>query len=146
MTHLKLKLSLGGLIFAAAIGYLAIAGTQKGWVYTLGVDQYLQSPDQQTQRVRLCGTVAPDNLQIRKADLIANFSLQGATARIPVAYKGVIPDLFKPGCEVVVEGKRDSAGVFQADTLMTKCASKYDAMPQGHPPVQTQPAAPGAQP
>jgi cytochrome c-type biogenesis protein CcmE len=34
--------------------------------------------------------------------------------------------MFGPGKNVVVEGRRDPAGVFQADVLMTKCASKYE--------------------
>ena len=42
-------------------------------------------------------------------------------------YPGVVPDLFKAGCDVVIEGKLDSAGVFQSDSMMTKCSSKYQA-------------------
>ena len=45
---------------------------------------------------------------------------------MPVTYAGVLPDLFKPGGEVVVEGRLDAAGTFKADVLMTKCASKYE--------------------
>jgi cytochrome c-type biogenesis protein CcmE len=145
MTHLKLKLAVAGIVFASAIGFLAFAGAQKGWVYTMGVDQYLQSPDQQKQRVRLCGTVAPDNIEVQKALLTAKFSLKGEHELIPVAYKGVVPDMFKAGCEVVIEGKRDPAGTFQADLMMTKCASKYDEMPNDHPKTaDAQPPKAGA--
>jgi cytochrome c-type biogenesis protein CcmE len=133
MTHLRLKLTLAGLVLASAVGYLAFAGVQKGWVYTLGVDQYATSPDQQAKRVRLCGKVGEEQLDIRKAQLAASFQLKGEKEFIPVAYKGVIPDMFKAGSEVVVEGKRDGSGVFQADLLITKCASKYEEMPANHP-------------
>ena len=132
MTHLKLKISLAAIIFSAAVAYLAFAGAQKGWVYTLGVDQFIQNSEQQTQRVRLCGIVADQPLEIHKAQLTAKFALKGQQAELPVSYKGVIPDMFKAGCEVIIEGKRDSAGVFQADLLMTKCASKYEEMPKDH--------------
>jgi cytochrome c-type biogenesis protein CcmE len=49
-----------------------------------------------------------------------------ATASVPVAYKGSVPDLFKTGREVVVDGKLHR-GTFVAvpDTLVTKCPSKY---------------------
>jgi len=50
----------------------------------------------------------------------------------------VVPDMFKSGAEIVVEGKQDAAGVFQADVLMTKCASKYEDMPKDHPQVGSQ--------
>jgi cytochrome c-type biogenesis protein CcmE len=48
------------------------------------------------------------------------------TATVPVVYKGSVPDLFRPGRDVVVEGHLRS-GVFVAipGTLVTKCPSKY---------------------
>ena len=47
-------------------------------------------------------------------------------ASVPVVYRGSVPDLFKSGREVRVEG-RLQRGVFIAkrDTLRTKCPSKY---------------------
>jgi cytochrome c-type biogenesis protein CcmE len=35
--------------------------------------------------------------------------------------------MFKEGGDVVVTGKLDEAGVFQATDILTKCASKYQA-------------------
>jgi cytochrome c-type biogenesis protein CcmE len=48
------------------------------------------------------------------------------SASVPVAYTGSVPDLFKTGREVVVDGKLRN-GVFVAvpNTLVTKCPSKY---------------------
>jgi cytochrome c-type biogenesis protein CcmE len=45
---------------------------------------------------------------------------------VPVVYRGSVPDLFRVGREVVVDGKLRN-GVFVAvpDTLVTKCPSKY---------------------
>ena len=48
-----------------------------------------------------------------------------AQAELPVRYEGVVPDNFTEEREVVVEGRLAPAGVFQADTLMTRCESKY---------------------
>ena len=138
MTHAKLKFGVAGVILVGAVAYLAFAGMQKGWVYTLGVDQYLAQPAQHGQRIRLCGTVVDQDLDIQKAQLQASFFIHGQDKQIRVAYKGVVPDMFKGGAEVVVEGKQDIDGVFQADVLMTKCASKYEDMPKDHPPVNSQ--------
>jgi cytochrome c-type biogenesis protein CcmE len=45
---------------------------------------------------------------------------------VPVAYKGSVPDLFKTGREVVVDGKlRNGTFVAVPNTLVTKCPSKY---------------------
>ena len=48
------------------------------------------------------------------------------TTTVPVVYKGSVPDLFKTGRDVVVDGRLRN-GVFIAvpDTLVTKCPSKY---------------------
>jgi cytochrome c-type biogenesis protein CcmE len=52
------------------------------------------------------------------------------TATVPVVYTGSVPDLFRPGRDVVVDG-RVRNGVFVAvpNTLVTKCPSKY--IPKG---------------
>ena len=49
-----------------------------------------------------------------------------AMTSVPVVYKGSVPDMFKTGREVVVDGKLRS-GTFVAvpNTLVTKCPSKY---------------------
>jgi cytochrome c-type biogenesis protein CcmE len=48
------------------------------------------------------------------------------TTTVTVVYKGSVPDLFKTGRDVVVDGRLRN-GVFIAvpDTLVTKCPSKY---------------------
>ena len=48
------------------------------------------------------------------------------TATVPVVYQGSVPDLFRAGRDIVVEGRLVN-GVFVAipGTLVTKCPSKY---------------------
>ena len=48
------------------------------------------------------------------------------TTTVPIVYKGSVPDLFRSGRDVVVDGKLRN-GVFVAvpNTLVTKCPSKY---------------------
>jgi cytochrome c-type biogenesis protein CcmE len=47
-------------------------------------------------------------------------------ARVPVSYSGTVPDLFRTGREVVVEGTlRNGTFVAKPGTLSTKCPSKY---------------------
>jgi cytochrome c-type biogenesis protein CcmE len=48
------------------------------------------------------------------------------TASVAVVYRGSVPDLFKVGRDVVLEGEL-RRGVFAADVLATKCPSKYKA-------------------
>jgi cytochrome c-type biogenesis protein CcmE len=55
-----------------------------------------------------------------------NLRDRDGAATVPVVYRGSVPDLFKPGREVVVEGTLVN-GTFMAlpGTLGTKCPSKY---------------------
>ncbi len=47
-------------------------------------------------------------------------------ARVPVDYRGSVPDLFKVGRHVVVEGTlRHGVFVAKPGSLVTKCPSKY---------------------
>ncbi len=46
-----------------------------------------------------------------------------------VVYRGIAPDTFTDGVDVVVEGRLDANGTFQATTLLAKCASRYENAP-----------------
>ena len=48
------------------------------------------------------------------------------TTTVPVVYTGSVPDLFRTGREVVVDGKlRNGVLVAVPNSLVTKCPSKY---------------------
>jgi cytochrome c-type biogenesis protein CcmE len=127
MKSMRTKLAIAGILLCGAFGYLALAGMKQGWVYFVDVDHYLADGQFKTQRVRLHGKVAEDGFSATAGSLTANFNLSGASHTLPIVYRGTIPDMFGPGKDVVVEGSRDGSGVFRADVLMTKCASKYEA-------------------
>ena len=131
MTPIALKLISAGAVIVPAVAYLGFAGLKDGMVqYHIHVDAYVKDARFQKQRVRLAGKVSDENLSIGSGRLGTKFVLLGDTARVPVSYTGVVPDLFKAGCDVVVEGKASPDGTFKADLVMTKCASKYE--PNGH--------------
>jgi cytochrome c-type biogenesis protein CcmE len=115
------------VLLVGAFGYLAYAGMQKGWVYMVTVEQYATDPQLAAQRVRLHGKVASEGLDVNAAAMSARFNVAGAGHSVAVVYRGAIPDLFAAGRDVVVEGQRGKDGIFHADVLMTKCASKYES-------------------
>jgi len=50
----------------------------------------------------------------------------GGTTSVPVVYHGSVPDLFRTGRHVVVDGRlRHGTFVAVPGTLVTKCPSKY---------------------
>jgi cytochrome c-type biogenesis protein CcmE len=53
------------------------------------------------------------------------------TATVPVSYTGSVPDLFKAGRDVGVDGRlRNGTFVGLPGTLVTKCPSKYVPAPK----------------
>ena len=127
------KFLVAGALVLPALGYLGYAAVKDGGLvqYHLQVDAYVADAKFHDQRVRLAGHVAEQGLVIGAGRLNATFVLKGENASVPVSYRGVVPDLFKAGCEVLTEGRMGKDGVFQAELVMTKCASKYDAAGHG---------------
>jgi cytochrome c-type biogenesis protein CcmE len=123
---MRLKLIVASTVLVGAVGYLAYAGMQKGWVYYMEVDKFVAEEQYQNQRVRLHGQVSTEGFLSSAARLTAQFNLVGTSAQVPVVYRGAIPEMFEAGRDVVVEGRLDESGIFNADVLMTKCASKYE--------------------
>jgi cytochrome c-type biogenesis protein CcmE len=125
MSHVRIKLFLAAAALLPAVALLGYAGIREARIYYLEVDRFLAKPNYQAMRVRLCGTVGRQNLDLAPAEMTVRFDLLGREQSLPVTYCGAVPDLFKPGAEVVVEGRLGEDGRFHAGRLMTKCASKY---------------------
>lgn len=75
----------------------------------------------------LTGKVIPGTIE--KSGNGADFKVsdRDGEGSIPVSYEGVIPDPFRDGREIVLQGSVDQNGVFMGDTdtLVTKCPSKF---------------------
>jgi cytochrome c-type biogenesis protein CcmE len=56
----------------------------------------------------------------------------GRSTAVPVVYTGTVPDLFKPGRDIVVDGRlRNGIFVAEAGSMITKCPSKYSPKKSG---------------
>src|ERR1700733_13543674 len=76
------------------------------------------------KRFRLGGLVEKGSL-VRGDNLAVSFKVSDGSAELPVAYTGILPDLFREGQGVVAEGALDSSGVFRADTVLAKHDETY---------------------
>lgn len=101
-------------------------------------------------RFRLGGVVEPGSLH-RGDHLAVSFKVADGEAAVPVAFKGILPDLFREGQGVVAEGALDNTGVFKADTVLAKHDETYmpkevaDALKkQGHWKDDYEKKTPGA--
>ena len=116
------------LIAAATLivfGWLTI-GTEEEEVPYVSIAELHENQDTWEQhRLRLGGLVEAGSI-VHSADrLSVDFVMIQGDKGLPVHYSGLTPDLFQESVEVIIEGEfRD--GVFTADNLMTKCASRYE--------------------
>ena len=76
------------------------------------------------KRFRLGGLVQPGSFKCGDGTTVT-FDVADGSAKMPVAYKGILPDLFREGQGVVAEGALDSSGVFRADTVLAKHDETY---------------------
>lgn len=74
-------------------------------------------------RIRLGGLVKPGTVVRESAT--ARFEIADGNHAIPVAYTGILPDLFREGQGVVAEGALDTAGLFKADAVLAKHDETY---------------------
>ncbi len=82
-----------------------------------------------TEQVQLAGTVVRPIVRNRGARSV-RFRLRDVdgTASVPVFYRGTVPDQFKEGREIYLQGSlRGGLFVAKPNTLVTRCPSKYTA-------------------
>ena len=79
------------------------------------------------QWVRIAGQVKQGSVSRDISRMELRFILAGGGEEKVVEYKGTVPDNFSEGREIVAEGRAGAAGVFQAEKLITRCESKYEA-------------------
>jgi cytochrome c-type biogenesis protein CcmE len=93
--------------------------------------------------LRVKGWVRAGSIQWDAATNSLAFELarQDGSQPVPVAYKGILPDMFSEGREVVVEGRYEAPGL-RAKQIMTSCPSKYE--PERATGAGTVAPAPGA--
>lgn len=116
------------LLFLGGVGFLAYTGFSENSVYFLNVSEARAATQDKLAAARIFGTVASEGIERPKDAMGVSFRLEdkdNAAQTLPVIYLGVVPDTFKPGAEVIVEGGMGKDGRFAAKVLMTKCPSKY---------------------
>ena len=116
-----------GLVLLAAFSYLGYMGFASGATYYYEVDEFVQLADAPSgENVRVNGTVVAGSLEQGPAGAGLSFIITQNGSNLPVHYQGVVPDTFKVGSEVTIEGALNADGIFEAHTLIPKCASKYE--------------------
>ena len=139
------------VIIVAALGYLAWTGVEQSKSYYVTIKELQNLDGRYTKRLRVAGNVVPGS--IRRQGTHVEFTLKENANLLNVAYTGTEapPDTFKDDAQALAEGTYGRDGVFHANQLQAKCASKYapkqngtETPGSGGPPVQKAQAMSGA--
>ena len=125
-----LKFGLLIAIIIGTIGWLAIGGVSEGGAYYKTVQELnAMGSHAEDKRIRVGGDIAPGS--IKRDGGQVRFTLMQETRRLNVVYSGIdpLPDTFKDGAQALADGKLGTDGVFHAQKIQAKCASKYEAKP-----------------
>ena len=119
------KFIIGGIIILIAAVILGYVGFMGVGTYYYNVGEFLNKETTlAAQTVRISGILEPG---AAKTGLTWNFTLKDTSsdATLAVTYSRAVPDTFKVGQQIVVEGKYNSAtSIFQGTNIIVKCASK----------------------
>jgi cytochrome c-type biogenesis protein CcmE len=79
----------------------------------------------ETRRLRLGGLVEAGSVAREADGRTIDFRVTDGSSTVPVTFSGVLPDLFREGQGVVVEGALGKSGTFKADTVLAKHDERY---------------------
>jgi cytochrome c-type biogenesis protein CcmE len=142
-TSRYLKFGGATLVILIALAYLAYTGVQESKSYYVTIKELRSMGDSAySKRLRVAGNVAPGT--IKRTGTKVEFDLVENDQTLHVAYTGTEPppDTFKDNSQALAMGHFGRDGVFQANELQAKCASKYAPQEPGAPGSGSPQAAP----
>ena len=124
-------------VILGAFGYLLYGGIGENIVYFLTPGELLvKGASAVDVPVRLGGQIVPGSVTWDAQRLDLRFRVTDGATQIAVHATGAPPQMFRPGIGVVVEGRYDHTGVFNATNLMVRHSNEYRPPAPGHAPKE----------
>lgn len=128
------KFLLGGLVILGTAGYLMASSIRETAVYYLTPGELsaktVADPTFFETGVKVGARVVPGSIRRAAGGRETSFAMTDGAKTYNVVYRGITPDTFTDGVDVVVEGRLGRDGTFRATTLLAKCASRYENAPE----------------
>jgi cytochrome c-type biogenesis protein CcmE len=131
-------------VMILGVVYLGFTGAKESEAYYVTIQelraQAAQGDRIYSKRLRVAGDVVAGSIKRRSGRV--EFVLRESSHTLPVVYQGTEapPDTFKDNSQALATGTLGRDGVFHANALQAKCASKY-APAQSQDAAMAQPAA-----
>ena len=121
--RLRLYLVLATLAVLGIAVTLILRALNEELVFFLSPSQIADQRPGEGQRIRLGGLV--ESGSVKKDGETVAFSVTDLSKAVTVTYRGLLPDLFREGQGVVVEGAFDGSGQFVASEVLAKHDETY---------------------
>ena len=113
-----------GLALAAT---LTLRAFKDNMMFFIEISDVLAGDYPKERNFRIGGLVVEGSIEREEDSLDMEFVVTDTRCELPVAYSGVVPDLFRDGQGVVAHGRMDGSGTFVADKIMAKHDENYMA-------------------
>jgi cytochrome c-type biogenesis protein CcmE len=123
--HKRLALVAAGLAAIAVAAALVLNAFRSNLVFFFTPSQIAAGEAPKDRSFRVGGMVEAGSLKRQADGLTVHFVVTDTAKSVPVAYKGILPDLFREGKGVVAEGRLGADGVFRADQVLAKHDENY---------------------
>ena len=119
----RLTLLISGLTLLAGVIGLALMALEDNLVYFRSPSELASEPVELATVIRIGGLVKQASLEKRGNE--NRFIVTDGGAEVVVVYIGLLPDLFREGQGVVVEGSFETLTLFRAQTVLAKHDENY---------------------
>ena len=123
--HKRMALIVAGLAALGGAAAFVLNAFQSNLVFFYSPSQVAAHEAPTGKAFRIGGLVQTGSLQRESDGVTIRFAVTDTASTIPVAYTGILPDLFKEGKGVVAQGQLGADGVFRAKEVLAKHDENY---------------------
>ena len=131
-----------GLVVLGVATALVLNAFQSNLVFFFTPTQVANGEVPKGRSFRIGGMVEDGSIKREGDGLTVHFVVTDTAKRVPVTYKGILPDLFKEGKGAVAQGQLGTDGTFIASEVLAKHDEEYmppeiaEAMQKNHQPLE----------
>ncbi|MBK8016966.1 MAG: cytochrome c maturation protein CcmE [Betaproteobacteria bacterium] len=123
--HKRFAMVAGGLAVLGIAAALILNAFNSNLVFFYSPTQVAAHEAPLNRSFRIGGLVEAGSLKRQSDGVTVQFTVTDTAKSIPVAFKGILPDLFKEGKGIVAQGKLESDGTFHATEVLAKHDENY---------------------
>lgn len=115
---------LTGMTVLGVAAFLVLSALQDSIVFFYSPSDIEAKGIEPGRRVRVGGLVGQGSVKKNEGTQVS-FDISDGSKIVTVSYAGLLPDLFREGQGVIVEGRLETKGTMVADTVLAKHDEKY---------------------